>query len=249
MTDRRSALSGFVATVALAALPKARQAVAADTPLSEEPIAILGTGHLGSTLGKRWASVGHRIVYGSRTPDAERVRTLIKDTGEGASAMSPKEAIATTEVVVFALPWKAVKDLLPHLGDLAGKIVIDPMNSLKFVAGYPEPLDPSTSTAEQLQSWLPSAKLVKAFNTPGAPNIRNPQRLSGPFSIPIAGTDRAAKERVASLVSAIGLDPVDTGPLIAARYLEAMMCLSFGYYLYTKGKASFEFYLRPAPVS
>jgi predicted dinucleotide-binding enzyme len=45
-------------------------------------------------------------------------------------------------------------------------------------------------------------------------------------------------------VSELGLEPVDTGPLIAARYLEGMMRLSLGYLFYSNGK-SFEFYLRP----
>lgn len=53
----------------------------------------------------------------------------------------------------------------------------------------------------------------------------------------------AAKSRVAALASELGLEPVDTGPLLAARYLEAMTRLSFGYLLYS-GK-SFEFHLAP----
>ena len=72
----------------------------------------------------------------------------------------------------------------------------------------------------------------------------NPQRAGGHVSIPLAGADVAAKSRVAALVAEIGLEPVDTGPLIAARYIEAMMRLSVGYALYTKGKF-FEFHLAP----
>jgi predicted dinucleotide-binding enzyme len=91
---------------------------------------------------------------------------------------------------------------------------------------------------------LPNAKVVKAFNTPSVRNIVDPSRLDGPFSIPLAGADAGAKARVAELVSELGLEPVDTGPLIASRYLEGMMRLSFGYLLHSQGK-SFEFYLRP----
>jgi hypothetical protein len=101
-----------------------------------------------------------------------------------------------------------------------------------------------TSVAEQLQALLPNAVVVKAFNTPSVRNILDPNRFDGPFSIPLAGADAGAKARVADLVSELGLEPVDTGPLIASRYLEGMMRLSFGYLLYSKGK-SFEFYLRP----
>ncbi|MGO4430106.1 NAD(P)-binding domain-containing protein, partial [Streptomyces sp. MCAF7] len=31
-------------------------------------IAVLGTGRVGSTLGARLTSRGHRVLYGSRTP-------------------------------------------------------------------------------------------------------------------------------------------------------------------------------------
>ena len=41
-----------------------------------ETIAIIGTGNVGSTLGKIWAEAGHTIIYGSRTPDSSRVRSL-----------------------------------------------------------------------------------------------------------------------------------------------------------------------------
>jgi predicted dinucleotide-binding enzyme len=122
---------------------------------------------------------------------------------------------------------------------------MDPMNALQMVDGYPHPSpDVQTSVAEQLQAFLPNAKVVKAFNTPSVRNVVDPNRLDGPFSIPLAGADAGAKARVAELVAELGLEPVDTGPLIAARYLEGMMRLSLGYLFYSNGN-SFEFYLRP----
>ena len=136
-------------------------------------------------------------------------------------------------------------DVAATLGGLAGKVVMDPMNSFRTIEGYPYPSpEVPTSVAEQLQALLPDAKVVKAFNTPSARNIVDPSRVGGPFSIPLAGADVDAKARVAELVAELGLEPVDTGPLIAARYLEAMMRLSLGYLSYTGGQ-SFEFDLRP----
>jgi hypothetical protein len=248
VTDRRTVLSTLGATLALTALAKRAHPQSTRSDQAKEAIAMLGTGRMGQSLGKVWARIGHPIVYGSRTPEDERVKTVVKETGARASVTTPKDAAAQADIVVFALPWKAVKDLVPTLGDLSGKIVIDPMNALQMVAGHPEPLlDHTTSVGEQLQAWLPGAHVVKAFNTPAARNIVNPERLGGPMTIALAGADAAAKARVASLVSELGLEPLDTGPLVAARYLEGMMLLSFGYLLYNKGKAAFEFYLRPVP--
>jgi predicted dinucleotide-binding enzyme len=235
---RRTVLASIGASLAIGTGTTARAQ-------SAEKIAILGTGALGQALARGWARRGHRIIYGSRTPEDERVGRIVRETGSGAIVTTLGDAAAAAQIVVFALPWKAVKELMPAIGDLRGKILVDPMNAVKVVDGYPGPPDdPMTSVAETLQSWAPDAKLVKAFNTPAAKSIIDPQRAGGRVSIPLAGADVAAKARIAALVSELGLEPVDTGPLIAARYLEGMMRLSFGYLLYSKGK-SFEFHLVP----
>ena len=245
MNDRRT----FIATVgtALALTNLAKGARAQDSSgANAEAIAILGTGNLGQAMGKLWAENGHAIIYGSRTPSDTRVRTVVKETGPSATAVSNAEATASeAQLVLFALPPDAIADLVPTLEGLDGKVIMDPMNAFEMVDGYPHPArDFQTSVAEQLQILLPNSKVVKAFNTPAVSNIVDPGRLDGPFSIPLAGADPDAKARVAGLVSELGLEPLDTGPLIASRYLEGMMRLSFGYLLYSQGD-SFEFYLRP----
>lgn len=244
MSDRRTFVTAGTA-LALAAL--ARHARGQPRPArNEEAIAILGTGNLGAAMGRLWAQNGHRIVYGSRTPGEARVRRIVEETGPRASAVSNAEAAAgDASLILLALPAESVPTLVPALGGLDGKVVMDPMNALRIVDGYPWPSpEVRTSVAEELQALLPNAAVVKAFNTPSVRNLVDPARLDGPFSIPLAGASADAKARVAELVSELGLQPVDTGPLVAARYLEGMMRLSFGYMLYSGGM-SFEFHLRP----
>jgi 8-hydroxy-5-deazaflavin:NADPH oxidoreductase len=247
VTDRRTVLGSIGAALALTALTKRAHGQSARGAQTPDTISLLGTGRMARALGKCWASTGHPIVYGSRTPEDERVKTLVKESGPRASALTPKEAAAQSDIVVFALPWKPVKDLVPALGDLSGKLIIDPMNDLRMVKGYPEPPELPISLAEQLQAWLPESHVVKAFNTPAARSIVDPKRLGGPITIALAGTDAAAKARVAALVAELGLEPLDTGPLLAARYLEGMMRLSLGYFFHTNKEKAFEFYLRPVP--
>jgi 8-hydroxy-5-deazaflavin:NADPH oxidoreductase len=247
MTDRRTVLTGLGAGWALAACTGAVLAAPQSGTGTREPIAILGTGRLGSVLGKRWCEAGHPVIYGSRTPEDPRVKAIVSSSGPQASSLLPKDAAHNAGVVVFALPWNPVKDLLPTLGDLTGKLIIDPMNfALQLVDGYPRAPEDPTSLAEQLQGLVPNAMVVKAFNAIAAKTILDPARLGGPVSIPLAGADRTAKVRVAALISEIGLQAVDTGPLPAARYLEDMLRVSVGYLIYSHGK-SFEFYLRPVP--
>jgi predicted dinucleotide-binding enzyme len=90
--------------------------------------------------------------------------------------------------------------------------------------------------------------VVKAFNTILDKNLANPGRAGGPISIPLAGADQAAKQRVAQLVAQLGLDPVDTGPLIAARYIEDLLRFEVGYVIQNQGRKMFELYMRPVPV-
>ena len=242
--QRRAVLTGIGAGFALGALSQRAAAEARDgTSESPEAIAILGTGRYGSTLGKLWSARGHAIHFGSRTPGADRVKALVAACGDKASASEPKEATDRADIVVFALQWNTAKEMLPSLGDLSGKVIIDPMNALTMVERYPWPPDIATSVAEELQAALRGAHVVKAFNTPAARSVADPKRVASPLSIALAGEDAAAKRRVARLVQELGLEPLDVGPLVAARYLEGMMRLSLGYYLYS-GKA-FEFYLGP----
>jgi len=82
-----------------------------------------------------------------------------------------------------------------------------------------------TSSAEMIQSLNPGAIVVKAFATLGSFVIDEPQVTGGPVTVPIAADDRAAKEQVAAIVAAMGLDPVDAGPLRLAREIEALQRL------------------------
>src|SRR5206468_1882131 len=116
-------------------------------------IAILGTGRLGQALATCWVRAGHPIVFGSRTPADERVKKIATGIGAAVSVATAGEAAAQAGIVMFALPWKAAKDLVPTLGDLSGKVIIDPMNAaLKIVDGYPAQSDEPTSVSEQLQA-------------------------------------------------------------------------------------------------
>ena len=100
-------LTSIGATLAVGALTRARGAQI------KEKIAILGTGRLGEALARCWVRTGHPIIFGSRTPDAERVQKVVKDIGAAASVATPGQAAAQAEIVVFALPWKAVPELMP----------------------------------------------------------------------------------------------------------------------------------------
>ena len=212
-----------------------------------ETIAIIGTGNVGSTLGKIWAEAGHTIIYGSRTPNASRVRNLVSETGYGASATSQLAAAQQGQIVVIPIPPTAIPEVIAALGDLSGKIILDTTNYWSFEDGYPvSPRDPRDSLAEQVQALAPGATVVKALNTINYIIMEDPSLSGGPVTIPIAGNDEAAKQRVARLVEDVGLEPLDVGPLQAAEYLEEMLRLALGFRELNPGIA-FDYYLRIRP--
>jgi 8-hydroxy-5-deazaflavin:NADPH oxidoreductase len=241
MIQRRSALTLLAASALAAALPL--RAHAADK--EKGAIVIIGTGLVGGTLGKRWAALGYKIIYGSRTPDADKVKTLLMDTGNGAVALPPKDAAAKSDLILLAVPWAAAKEVVAGLGDLSGKILIDPTNAVKVTEGrFEAPPGMTTSNGEEIQAVAPTAIVIKAFNTLSAEMMADSKRAGGPISVPIAGADPAAKARVAAIAENTGMEPVDVGALYVSRYLEGMARLRMSFRAKNRPNA-FEYYLRP----
>ncbi len=210
-----------------------------------ESVAVIGTGDMGDTLGPRFSGLGYRVIYGSRDPQGEKVNALVARTGSAASAAIPAEAAAQADIVVLAVPWPAMETVAQNLGDLGGKIVIDiSMPFKQGEDGYPEPLL-QTSSAEMIQRWNPDARVVKTFATMGSGIIDAPQSAGGTVTLPIASNDKAAKEKVARIVAAMGLDPVDFGPLRMAREIETLQMI-YMVPLVQNRTRNWEFYFRRA---
>jgi 8-hydroxy-5-deazaflavin:NADPH oxidoreductase len=207
-----------------------------------ETIAIIGTGQVGSALGPEFAAMGHDIVYGSREPMREDVRSLVARTGDGARAMLPAEAVRGADIVVLAVPGMAVDDITRSLGDLDGKVIIDPTNALVSRDDGQFTMGVETSNAEIIQAAAPGAHVVKAFNTLNWRTMVEPETAGGPVTIPLVGNDAGAKAIVAGLVEGLGLEAIDLGPLENARYVEGMLILWFNNR--TSGREPFEYHLR-----
>ena len=107
-----------------------------------------------------------------------------------------------------------------------GKIVVDVSNaltpSMELALGF------TTSAPEELQKLIPREKVVKAFNTVFAQNMRTGRVHGEPLSAFLAGDDAGSKEKVRTIAEDIGFDSIDTGPLRTARYLEPLGMLNIG---------------------
>jgi hypothetical protein len=214
---------------------------------ADDCIAMIGTGSVGGALGPRFAGLGERIVYGSRTPEAERIAALVERTGAGTKALAPDAAARACDTIVLAVPCFAVEATVKSFGDLAGKLIVDVTNPLSFrdniVVGAEVP---ANSGAEFIQSLAPGARVVKAFNTIYYTVMAVPETAGGSVSVLISGDDAGAKARVAKLASGVGFQPIDVGPLRTARYTEAMALLLVSRLV--SGENPFDFQLHPWPV-
>lgn len=187
-------------------------------------IAIIGAGRVGQTLGHQWASTGHRVTFGVRNPADPKYQSLMESAAGDIRLNGIAEAVSDAEVVLLAVPWTAVPDVLGTVGDLAGQVVIDCTNPVQpdlkaLTIGH------TTSAAEQIARWAPSAKVVKCFNTTGSANMTDPVIDGIPITMPLCGDDDAAKRVVATLAEEIGFEVIDVGPLETARLLEPMAML------------------------
>lgn len=209
-------------------------------------IAIIGTGEVGSALGVSWGRLGHLIIYGSRTPDSDKVRDLVARSGN-ARAVSSTDAAQHADIVVMATPFKAALELIPRMGSLAGKILIDPMNALTFDNERQRVGTYSELVAEQVQELAKGAHVIKALSLTNARNMNPDRKFPEPISVPIAGDDPDAKRVVMQLVEELGLDATDVGALYNARYLEAMAPLYVYMNAFHRPPGGFEYHFTASP--
>lgn len=213
-------------------------------PLHADTVSIIGTGSVANALGPRFAEQGHTIIYGSRDPTAQKVKDLVAKSGKNAFATTNAEAAAKGEIVVLAVPWRVTEEVVKSLGDLSGKIIMDPTNPYRRTDdGFGE-RTVETSAGELIQSWLPDSHVVKAFNTLSATTMADPKISGGPVTIPLVGNSDVAKSRVAALVKSIGFETIDLGPIRYAHEVEGMLVVWINARLAGRG---FDYNLRHTP--
>lgn len=167
-------------------------------------IGIVGEGRVGTALATGWKNAGHEV------------RTASRSGGDPIA-----DVAAWSEVLVFAVPWKATESVADAVGPIHGKIVIDCTNPVVGGPNGPElALGHNTSGAERLQMLLPDALVVKTLNQVGAEVMADTKGFACPPLQFLAGDNDAAKKTVSGLLTDLGFEPLDAGGLEKARLLE-----------------------------
>jgi predicted dinucleotide-binding enzyme len=180
-------------------------------------ISIIGVGDVGKALAQAFIRQGEQVFLG--VPKPEKSQSAVAALGPMASLGTIEQAVAASEVVTLAVPFAATEAIARSVADWQGKVLVDATNPLApGLAGLT--VGTTTSAAEQLASWAPTAKVVKAFNTTGAENMADASFTQGLPFMPVCGDDAQARAKVMALAALIGFDAIDLGPLHAARYVE-----------------------------
>lgn len=181
-------------------------------------IAIIGTGNIGTTLGKKWLAQGHQVNFGARDINSDKIQTL-KQTLSPATFQSNQHAVQGSEVVLMAVPGKAVEGVMNELGQtLDSKIIIDAANVMgqDVMHGF-----------EYIQRLAPQAKRYRAFNSLGWENFENPVLASQVIDHFYCGDSGPTQESVHKLIQDIGLNPIYLGGLEHTSTLDALTRLWF----------------------
>jgi predicted dinucleotide-binding enzyme len=211
--QRRTILKAAAAITA-AALPFAIHGAAAPRP----KLGLIGSGNVGSNLGRVWANAGYELMFSSQ--DLEADRKLAAQIGKGARAGTPQQAAAFGEVLVFAVPYGALPELGKTLGSaLRGKVVIDACNPFPQRDGAIADEAREKGAGVVSARLLPGARIVRAFNAVGAARMGAMHETPGKIGMPIAGDDAQAVEVASRLVRDIGFEPVLVGGLAMGRHL------------------------------
>ena len=211
--DRRAVLGAGGALLLGAALWPAR-APAQTNSGAKRPIGVIGSGHIGGTIGALWVKDGHKVLFSSRHP--AELMDMVTGLGALAQAGTVDQAIALGDVLFIAVPYGA----LPQVGQdygaaLKGKIILDACNAVPARDGN-ELFDEveKNGIGVTSQKYLPGTKLVRAFNTLNYKIFASEANRADPkLAIPLAGDDPDAVKIAAGLVRDAGFDPVVVGTL------------------------------------
>jgi NADPH-dependent F420 reductase len=198
--------------------------------MASKTIAIIGaTGKMGAAIAKSIAGGNYRLLLFSRDKaKADALAASIREAHPNAdleTTACPFDASWEADIIIPAVPYGAEKETAEKIRQVATqKIVISISNPLN--AQYNGLLtDPGTSAAEELQSYLPHSKVVKAFNTAFAADYAQTVLEGKQLDLFIAGNDQEALQTVSTLVADAGFRPLVAGDLTMSRTLENMTVL------------------------
>ena len=193
-------------------------------------LAILGSGLMGAKLGAIWAQCGHDVCFAYARSNAKLERLANSNAARWGTIA---KALEGADAALLAVHWSRIDDVLDQAGNLDGLPVLNcslPLNDAnsQLIIGTTD------SGAETLARLRPQARWVSCFNTNPSESFYPAFAIKGQGAAPQTftyGDDTEAKEIAGSLIRDIGFEPLDTGGLKNARFIEpfAMATVELAY--------------------
>lgn len=179
-------------------------------------ITIIGAGNMGAAIAAVAVAGGNAV------------QVLARDAAKAAAANPSASAGVigdpiTGDIVVLALPFGAVPAVVAELGSqLDGKVLVDISNPVDFATFDSLVVPADGSAAQEIAALVPSAKVLKAFNTNFAATLHSGRVGDEGTTVIVAGDDVEAKAALIGALAGSGVAAVDGGSLRRARELEAL---------------------------
>jgi predicted dinucleotide-binding enzyme len=182
-------------------------------------IAVLGTGKIGGTLGRKWTAAGHHVASGVRDPQTAGTQAL-RQSGDQVTVGQISEALATDpQVVLMAVPGDAMETTITAYAEqLNGRTIIDAANRM----GSDRP-----DSWTLFQKHTPAAKIYRAFNTYGYENFANPTFAGVQADLFYAGPEGESLTQIEELIRDVGLRPVRIGDTDQIPTVDALLMVWF----------------------
>lgn len=175
-------------------------------------IGIIGSGNIGSTLAGYLTALGHQVfIANSRGP--ETLSDIAANTG--ATATTSEQAAGAKDLVIIAIPQKAMVNLPIDILSSSNAIIVDAGNYYPSRDGSVTEIENGATDSEWVSKVI-GHPVIKAFNNIVASSLASKAVPSGDadrISLSIAGDDAEQKKIVMQLVDEIGFDPIDGGLL------------------------------------
>jgi 8-hydroxy-5-deazaflavin:NADPH oxidoreductase len=183
-------------------------------------IAVLGAGHIGGTLGKKWVAAGHQVRFGVNDPNGNNAQAVRAEFGDRVVTGTIADALqGNPDVVLIALPGDVVAPTAQtYAAQLNRRIIIDAANG----AG-----DDSMHNLAPFRQHAPQAQLYRAFNSLGWENYAEPNFNSIQADLFYCGPGGEARTTVEQLISAVGMRPVYLGGAEQLGLLDSIAALWF----------------------
>ncbi|TJZ53689.1 NADP oxidoreductase [Sphingobacterium olei] len=175
-------------------------------------IGIIGSGNIGSALAGYLTALGHQVsIANSRGP--ESLGEIAAKTG--AEATTSVQAASARDLVILAIPQKAMIKLPIDVLAASNAIVLDAGNYYPSRDGKITEIENGLTDSEWTAKVI-GHPVIKAFNNIVAPSLAEkavPTGSSNRIALSVAGDDAEQKQVVIKLIDEIGFDAIDGGLL------------------------------------